>query len=61
MNLTTEFGFGSVFFIPEHLLRFHLFVGVSFLNLRREDGEIAAAADKTYSRSVEVNSNLYEI
>lgn len=60
MNLTTEFGFASVFFIPENLLRWHLFMGVSFLNLRRQDGEKAAAADKILGESVIVNSNLYE-
>jgi len=39
MEFLTEFGFSSVFFMPDHLLRVHPFVGLSYLDPIRKDLE----------------------
>ncbi|PXF45600.1 hypothetical protein BWQ96_04605 [Gracilariopsis chorda] len=54
MEILAEFGMGSVFVMPNHLLRVHPFVGLSFLNPSREDIVEEAVGDVNAS---EVNAS----
>ena len=67
MNLQSEFGVGSVFVMPDHLLRVHLFVAASCLDPRRcdsdEDDEAAqvVSADGVASLNDEPHEGLLTV